>query len=511
MAKVWTVTPSDSVTAVTEGVYSFPANDTYDDKVYTVTVKDTDCNCVAHKTVKVKGKPAPTGCSCTITSDYGDCATAITADAQTAVKVGTFTDYSCSGLTTFTYAGGDADFVSSFSYVGYDIYADIAANTDTTASRSAVYNASCGGSLTVCQAKKQENCPSSYLIGLAAGTISADGGNYSLARFKTDLSNFTTALTISLSDGASISIYNSGTTYGPDTSYNVIDASVPANSSINSRTISLTCTLTHTGGTPVCSSTAVFTQLGGCPARVTYLRSLTSSIQQAGASCVALARFKNNMTDYSTAITVSVSDGTTMAICTTANTWADDNTWNLIQINVPENSSANSRTITMKCALTHTGGTVCSGYVTTTQAGNVCDCNAITVNGTYEADPTPVTPDDGKITVKVDLNDGTTSPAIHFVDSSNTQLLGVVRYTTDTTTTGTWKATGTCSKIKLVEMGGNYTRISITIQNTGQAPVTILNNATLPSTSGSFINLTRSFNVLDYYDSNKSTVTLTFR
>ena len=50
MAKTWSVTPSDGVTG-SDGNYTFPANDSYDNKIYTITVKDTDCNCVAHKTV----------------------------------------------------------------------------------------------------------------------------------------------------------------------------------------------------------------------------------------------------------------------------------------------------------------------------------------------------------------------------------------------------------------------------------------------------------------------------
>ena len=204
-------------------------------------------------------------------------------------------------------------------------------------------------------------------------------------------------------------------------------------------------------------------------------------------------------------------DGITSTEFITSSSLIPGQTVNVLLVKFSANTGTSSRTFNIHLSTSVSSDCTWDNTYTQNGATQTCGCNSITVNGTYEADPTPVTPDDGKITVKVDLNDGTTSPAIHFVDSSNTQLLGVVRYTTDTTTTGTWKATGTCSKIKLVEMGGNYTRISITIQNTGQAPVTILNNATLPSTSGSFIDLTRSFNVLDYYDSNKSTVTLTFR
>jgi hypothetical protein len=121
-------------------------------------------------------------------------------------------------------------------------------------------------------------------------------------------------------------------------------------------------------------------------------------------------------------------------------------------------------------------------------------------------------PGDGEIKVKVVLNDGTTSPAVKFLNSSNTELLGVVRYTVDTETTGTWKvASGTCTKIQFVEMGGNYTRVSVTIQKSGQASITLLNNGTIPSTSGSYLSLDRSFKIEDYYDSSTCTITITFR
>ena len=216
MAKTWIVTPNDGVTAATDGVYVFPANDSYDDKVYTITLKDTDCNCVAHKTVTVKGKTRP-GCSCSIISNYGTTATKISSDQHTNVKVGTFSSYFCTGTTSFSYATGDADFLSNFTYVGDDIYADVGQNESTTNDRMAIYNASCGGSLTIYQANGEEpvpDCPTDYLIGLAAGTVSANGGEYDLARFKNNLTDYTTALTVSLSDGASISISSSGTSYG---------------------------------------------------------------------------------------------------------------------------------------------------------------------------------------------------------------------------------------------------------------------------------------------------------
>ena len=264
MAKTWIVTPNDGVTAATDGVYVFPANDTYDDKVYTVTLKDTDCNCVAHKTIKVKGKSAPTACTCSITSDYGTTSSKISSDQHANVKIGTFTTYECTGTTTFSYSSGDADFVSNFAYVGNDIYADVGQNESTTNDRMAIYNASCGGSLTIYQANGEEpvpDCPTDYLIGLAAGTVSAIGGGYDLARFKNNITDYTTALTVSMSDGSSATIADSGTSYAYDSSYNVIKVNVPQNTSTNSRTISVTCTLTHTGGT-TCTDTKTFTQEG---------------------------------------------------------------------------------------------------------------------------------------------------------------------------------------------------------------------------------------------------------
>lgn len=262
-------------------------------------------------------------------------------------------------------------------------------------------------------------------------------------------------------------------------------------------------------GTGCTYNNVAVTQKGGCPTVYYY----GSTIPTEGSPMGLPLMYWSPSDDYPLN-TFSVSytgDGITSTEFITSSSLIPGQTVNVLLVKFSANTGTSSRTFNIHLSTSVSSDCTWDNTYTQEGATQTCDCNAITYSGTYEDDPTPVTPDDGKITVKVDLNDGTTSPAIHFVDSSNTQLLGVSKYSTDTTTTGTWQTTGTCSKIKLFEMGGNYTRISITIQNTGQAPVTILSNATLPSTSGSFINLTTSFNVLDYYDSNKSTVTLTFR
>jgi len=237
MAKTWSVTPNDGVTAATDGVYVFPANDTYDDKVYTVTLKDTDCNCVAHKTIKVKGKSAPTACTCSITSDYGTTSSKISGDQHTNVKIGTFTSYLCSGTTTFSYNSGDADFVSNFSYTGNDIYADVSSNVSTTNSRMAIYNASCGGSLTIYQASAEEVCPtqSSDIINTTTTVVYSGGTQVAVMQI---LKNSTyTAYTITADSTSSsyVSNINEGAQLHDD--WYVVLADVTANPNTSDRSL----------------------------------------------------------------------------------------------------------------------------------------------------------------------------------------------------------------------------------------------------------------------------------
>ena len=383
MAKTWIVTPNDGVTAATDGVYVFPANDSYDDKVYTVTLKDTDCNCVAHKTVTVKGKTRP-GCSCSITSDYGTTSSKISGGQHTNVKVGTFSSYFCTGTTSFSYASGDADFLSNFTYVGDDIYAKVGKNESTTDSRMAIYNASCGGSLTIYQDKGGETCPTQSSI-INTNTAVANTGGTQVAVMQILKDSTYTAYTITATSTSSS--YVSNITQGAHLHDNwyVVLADVTANPGTTCR--SLYFDVIAEGPTLGSGCTYNNVTVTLCP--TDYLIGLAAGTVSANGGRYDLARFKNNLTDCTTALTVSMSDGSSATIADSGTSYAYDSSYNVIKVNVPQNTSTNSRTISVTCTLTHTGGARCTDTKTFTQEGatQTCGCNSITYNGTQEADP----------------------------------------------------------------------------------------------------------------------------
>lgn len=119
---------------------------------------------------------------------------------------------------------------------------------------------------------------------------------------------------------------------------------------------------------------------------------------------------------------------------------------------------------------------------------------------------------DNKVTVVVDVNDGTTSPVTQFhkAGSSDTILLSTSRYTSDTREKIRWANQGTATRIQLIENNGRYTRVTISIQKSGEAPITILSNATIP-TGNPYINLTRTFDTEEFNRSDKSFIYITFR
>ena len=377
MAKTWIVTPNDGVTAATDGVYVFPANDSYDDKVYTVTLKDTDCNCVAHKTVTVKGKTRP-GCSCSITSDYGTTSSKISGGQHTNVKVGTFSSYFCTGTTSFSYASGDADFLSNFTYVGDDIYAKVGKNESTTDSRMAIYNASCGGSLTIYQDKGGETCPTQSSI-INTNTAVANTGGTQVAVMQILKDSTYTAYTITATSTSSS--YVSNITQGAHLHDNwyVVLADVTANPGTTCR--SLYFDVIAEGPTLGSGCTYNNVTVTLCP--TDYLIGLAAGTVSANGGRYDLARFKNNLTDCTTALTVSMSDGSSATIADSGTSYAYDSSYNVIKVNVPQNTSTNSRTISVTCTLTHTGGTTCTDTKTFTQEGAAsCSCSDLTVNGT---------------------------------------------------------------------------------------------------------------------------------
>lgn len=119
---------------------------------------------------------------------------------------------------------------------------------------------------------------------------------------------------------------------------------------------------------------------------------------------------------------------------------------------------------------------------------------------------------DNKVTVVVDVNDGTTSPVTQFhkAGSSDTILLTTSRYTSDTREKIKWANQGTATRIRLIENNGRYTRVTIAIRKPGETSITILSNATIP-TGNPYINLTRTFDTEELNRSDKSFIYITFR
>ena len=586
-------------------IYPIAWNDYHSEIPAKLTVKSTECTSgkavsISHKAGTFVGYSYGVGTADTVNA-------ACTGETVTVkAKVPFETVFKC-GTTEYNATGGQGLTPVQSTTVTVGQCNDSCTTTGTKAVTS--------GSIyyTVSQSNCAIDCPSSGDI-ISLSSVAATGGTQTSVMQV--LKNTTyTGYTIT-STSSYVSNINVGAKLHDD--WYVVLADVTANPNTTERNLNFKVIAKGPSlGTGCTYDNLVVKQAEGCP--TSFLTGFTGTIGKDGGYCVALGRFKNNMTNYTTAITVTVSDGTTMGICSTASTWSEDSSWNLVQINVPANPNTTTRTITIECALTK-GSKTCTESITITQnAADSCTCSDLTFEGVesdcpvmvslyndygnviylediglkvdgawkyqqvdqddgeidYQKErvvavldystsdtnktiqnasatigqdsvnpgveycqmacsPTTISPGavirltwdgdwsgshhscedpgDGKIKVKVDLNDGTTSPAIHFVNSSNTQLLGVVRYTTDTETTGTWKVTsGTCTKIKLVEMGGNYTRVSVTIQKSGQAPISLISNGTLPSSSGSYLNLTNTFKVEDFYDSSTCTITITFR
>lgn len=397
MAKTWIVTPNDGVTAVTNGVYLFPANDSYDDKVYTVTLKDTDCNCVAHKTVTVKGKTRP-GCSCSITSKYGTTSSKISGKQHTNVKVGTFASYFCTGTTSFSYASGDADFLSNFTYVGDDIYANVSSNVSYTNSRMAIYNASCGGSLTIYQDKGEESCPTSPTGIIQVGSyIGAAGGNNIPISVWVKENEVYTSHTVTSTDESIISNITDGQLYpGGDRE---IKANVASNESSDFRrypVITVTVfgpTLPSTG----CQFTITLTQEGSCATinNTRYVGPMHNYELDGTAQTGAAIMYVPYITPYSTtAWTTSYFYGTYSFVrnLTVIEGGGGPGGTRSMTVDIDENNTGADRTFKVRLVGNKTDGGQCARTVEITQKKKdtppVCGCNAITYNGTYEADPT---------------------------------------------------------------------------------------------------------------------------
>ena len=260
--------------------------------------------------------------------------------------------------------------------------------------------------ITVTQSAREiPDCPTDYLIGLAGGNISAGGGEYELARFKNDLSDYTTALTATMSDGSSASITDSSTTYSEDSTYNVIKVSVPANQNEDTRTISVGCTLTHTEGTPVCTDTKTFTQDGAEPTPTCGCNSITfngGEFEEDEYEGIPVYRIEiDKSSQRITAATID-SDCTPRnrsldkyETITTNNDWEDivngdstpGDTELVLVINA--NNASSSREGYGKI-MYDIDGTECTTIIHLVQSGTVtvCDCNNVTWKGTEEADPT---------------------------------------------------------------------------------------------------------------------------
>lgn len=214
-----------------------------------------------------------------------------------------------------------------------------------------------------------------------------------------------------------------------------LDISVEENTGASARTGTISAFFDEgvPPGSTACTLTIEVVQEGaGCPSD--YLKNMATTIQEEGATCVPLGRFKNNLTDYTTAFTVTVSDGSTMAICQTDQPWGEDALWNLVQINVPQNPSESARTITIECTLTK-GTKTCSESINITQPGST--------------PPTPGACDNlGLTATTADVGSGVGNVSVGTISGSHTISAG----------------TGTPSWITVKKGIGDPAPVSLTIQ-----------------------------------------------
>ena len=313
----WIISPDDGVVNNNDGTFVLPCSSSNVD--YSITYVDLECssNTISYTYVTSGSCDSPTPV-CPTQSDIINPYTAIdgTGGTQVAVmqilKDSTYTAYTITSSSSYVSNITQGSHLHDNWYV---VLAEVTANPNMS-DRSLYFDVVVEGPTlgTGCTysnvtATQKGVCPTDYLIGLAGGTIGAIGGENDLARFKNNLTDCTTALTVSMSDGSSATIASSGTSYGPDSSYNVIRVNVPQNTSTNSRTISVTCTLTHTGGT-TCTDTKTFTQVGAdsCPASGDVITG-DREVPGCASSWAGHLHFKTGDTAFTSDVSI-VGDGT---------------------------------------------------------------------------------------------------------------------------------------------------------------------------------------------------------
>lgn len=188
----------------------------------------------------------------------------------------------------------------------------------------------------------------------------------------------------------------------------------------------------------------------------------------------------------------------------TAATWSKNCITNVSTSNVPSwitTGGTASKTLTLH-GDSWTGTTEKKATITVNYKASGTDCsNSLIV--TQEGGSGP----DGKIKVQIILRNGVTSPYLSFKTASNTQVLGVPRYSVNTTQAISI-SNGTCTKLGFSELGGGATRISITLQKQGNAPISLLSNANIPSSTATYLTLLNSFDTSNYNDSNTCTLSI---
>ena len=164
----WSVTPSDGVINIGNGVFSFPENTTSVDIEYTVSFYSEACGCNCSKTVVIEAAP----CKCTVTSNYGDEEHAIGPEAGTDVVVGTIDN--CADEVTWEKIDG-GEFVGNISVNENNEIVVASISENGGGARYAEYSASCDSILTIWQ-KKHTGCPSESTIIQTIGRLPDTGG-----------------------------------------------------------------------------------------------------------------------------------------------------------------------------------------------------------------------------------------------------------------------------------------------------------------------------------------------
>ena len=485
----WSVTPSDGVINIGNGVFSFPENTTSVDKEYTVSFYSEACGCNCIKTVVIEAAP----CKCTVTSNYGDEEHAIGPEAGTDVVVGTIDN--CADEVTWEKIDG-GEFVGNISVNENNEIVVASISENGGGARYAEYSASCDSILTIWQ-KKHTGCPSESTIIQTIGRLPDTGGTgitifkilkndaYTGYNFSGDTNNIITNFDVSDDD--------------VDNWYNVT-ANVAANDG-GERPIYIKVRLN--GGTSVPDEGCLYdsvklTQKGkcviewlgdtecitcDCDCTKLALNEESVSIRIGGCSNMAIG-------SYSECISTITTEG---------ESWANISATNgELILNVDSNAdSSRSTTVTFTYGVSCDSGKSCTKTLTVNQAGDSCGCGSITYEGTEEADPTPTA---SGFKVNVAVPNGKASAYVSLYDTNNTFLCGITRYQGGTIgAVYNWTAQGTVAKVAVTENGSSCKYLTIN----GKTGTTYLSKTQINTGSTvTNLDLTRTFDTSDYNDGN---------